>query len=110
MNNKSNNFVLKSYELVWYKGIHEIVMNPKLTYAYCLPLSKYFLFVQTLSFNPTNCPSSKVVSAYYSNNVFTKLKIWTHKYKNFFNAWKTKFVYFVKRSSFLMQRYPYFIF
>lgn len=51
------------------------MMKPKLTYAYCLPLSKYFLFVQTLSFNPVNYFSSKIVSAYYLNNVFSKLKI-----------------------------------
>lgn len=50
-------------------------MNPKLTSVYCLPFSKYFLFVQILSFNTTNYPSLKVVSACYLNNVFTKLQI-----------------------------------
>lgn len=50
MSNNSNNFVLNIYELVWYKEIHGIVMNPELTYAYCLLLSKYFLFGTNFKF------------------------------------------------------------
>ena len=75
MSNGSNILVFKLYELVWIVGIHRIVMNPKMTSVYCLPLSKYFLFVQIVSFNTTNYPSSKVVSACYLNNVLTQLQI-----------------------------------
>lgn len=75
MSNDSDILDFNSYELVWTIGIHRIAMNPKLTSVYCLPLSKYFLFVQIVSFNPTNYLSLKVVSACYLNNVFSKLQI-----------------------------------
>lgn len=75
MSNDSDILVFNSCELVWTIGIHRTAMNPKLTSVNCLPLSKYFLFVQIVSFNPTNYPSLKVVSACYLNNVFSKLQI-----------------------------------